>query len=356
MFKDKLNYKLVNFLLLLIICYIGISTIDWWSGIINKFISILFPFVVAFSIAYALYPLVKKIENKGVRKNLAITLVVTLMSSLIAGVFLITIPLVYDQLITLSKLLGEVITDFSLRFSLDLGSFEEGIISGLNDAISNVGKYVSTGTLQLVGKSVSFITKFIIIYIVSIYFLAGMEKIRENIKFLLKKRRDRSFVFVKAIDKDLGQYLHGLVIFMIIQLFEYCFLFWIVGHPNWLLLGVLASITTIIPYFGGLVTNIVAVILASVVSTPVFIATLIICIVAPNIDGYIISPKVYGKTNNISALWTIFSVFVGGTLFGVVGIIISLPLYIVINRTYHFFKEDIIDKIDDIKEQKKRSY
>lgn len=356
MFKDKLNYKLVNILLLLIICYIGISTIDWWSGIINKFISILFPFIVAFAIAYALHPLVRKLESKGIRKNLAIALVVTLISSLIIGIFVITIPLVYGQLITLSKLIGEVITDFSLRFSLDLGGFENTIINVLNDTIASVGKYVSAGTLQLVGKSVNFITKFIIIYIVSIYFLSSMENIRKNIKFLLKKRRDRSFSFIKAIDGDLGQYLQGLLIFMIIQLFEYCFLFWIVGHPNWLLLGILASVTTIVPYFGGLVTNIVAVILASVVSTPVFFATLSICIVAPNIDGYIISPKVYGKTNNISALWTIFSVFVGGALFGIVGIIVSLPLYIIINRAYHFFKEDIIDKIDDIKEQKKRSY
>ena len=140
---------------------------------------------------------------------------------------------------------------------------------------------------------------------------------------------------------------------MVIQLFEYCFLFFIVGHPNWLLLGILASITTVIPYFGGLITNIIAVILASVVSTPVFIATLVICLVFPNIDGYVISPRVYGKTNNINPLWTIFSVFVGGALFGFFGILIALPAYIVINRTYHFFEDDIKDKIDDIKTTKK---
>jgi predicted PurR-regulated permease PerM len=127
----------------------------------------------------------------------------------------------------------------------------------------------------------------------------------------------------------------------------------VIGHPNWLILGILASVTTVIPYFGGLVTNIIAVILASVVSTPVFIATLAICVICPNIDGYIISPKIYGRTNHINPLWTIFAIFVGGALFGFVGILIALPVYIIINRAYHFFKDDIKDKIDDIKINKK---
>lgn len=355
MLRDKLNFKLLNLLILLVIFYIAISTIDWWGGIISKLISILFPFMISFAIAYALYPLVRKLQDKGVRKTLAVTLVVVLASMFLFGLIIVTVPLVYDQLITLSMLIADVLTDVSTRFAVDLGGFEDSVIGILNDIISGVGKYVSTGTLNIVGKSVDFITKAIIIYIVSIYFLAGMDDIRKNIKLLVRKRGNRSLSYIRAIDKELGSYLQGLVIFMVIQLFEYCFLFWVVGHPNWLLLGILASITTVVPYFGGLITNIIAVILASVVSTPVFIKTLVICLVCPNIDGYIISPKVYGRTNNISQLGTIFSVFVGGALFGFIGIVVALPLYIIINRSYCFFKEDIKDKIVDFKQIKEKN-
>ena len=169
--------------------------------------------------------------------------------------------------------------------------------------------------------------------------------------------RKKTFEYVKVLDKELGQYLNGLAIFIGIQFVEYTLLFKIIGHPNWLLLGILAALTTVIPYFGGLITNIVAVILASVVSTPLFIATLVICLVFPNIDGYIISPKVYGKTNNINAMWTIFAVVAGGTLFGIPGIMLSLPVYIAINCTFNFFKEDIYDKVARIqsKEKEKKS-
>ena len=63
MFKDKLNYKLINLLTLLIIFYIAISTTSWWGSVISKLISIIFPFLIAFSIAYAFYPLVRKLQK-----------------------------------------------------------------------------------------------------------------------------------------------------------------------------------------------------------------------------------------------------------------------------------------------------
>lgn len=348
MFKNKLNYKLLNILMLVVILFLGFKTFEYWSGIVGKIISILIPFIISFAIAYSLYPCVRKLEQKGVRKGIAVWVVVILILVVIVALFSVTIPLIYEQLISLSKMIGQVATDLSTKFEINLGGFEDTINGTLNKLISNVGEYISTGTIDFVSKSVDVLTKTIIIIIVSIYLLVDMDKIRIRAKTILKRINPRAFDYVKCVDNELGNYLQGLVIFMVIQLFEYSFLFGIVGHPNWLLLGILASLTTVIPYFGGLATNIIAVILASVVSPKLFIATMIICLVFPNIDGYIISPKVYGKTNNINPIWSIFSVFVGGALLGVLGIVIALPTYIVLNCTYNFFKKDIYGKIDDL--------
>ena len=86
----------------------------------------------------------------------------------------------------------------------------------------------------------------------------------------------KGYDYVKALDDEMGNYLQGLAIFMLVQLFEYALLFKIVGHPSWLLLGILACVTTVIPYFGGIFTNLIAVVTASVISTKLFIITLII--------------------------------------------------------------------------------
>ena len=83
-----------------------------------------------------------------------------------------------------------------------------------------------------------------------------------------------------------------------------------------------------------------------------FILTLIVAFICPNIDGYLISPRVYGKTNNIPALVTIFAAFAGGILYGVVGIVIALPAAIIILSTYKFYEDEITDKIEEMKKQK----
>lgn len=346
MLKNKLNYKLLNILMLAAVIYLALITMDYWWGFIGKIISIIFPFVIAFAIAYAFYPAVRKLQQKGVRKNLAVTIVILIVFILLVSILSVTVHLFYDQLVVLSGIIGDVITDISNKFSINLGEFRDTINGVMDNIIKGAGQYLSNGTINFVNKSIDFLTKFIIVAIVSIYFLVDMENIRNNVKSFLKRRKSNQYELVKSMDKELGQYLSGLAIFMVIQFFEYSILFWIVGHPNWLLLGILASITTIIPYFGGLITNVIAVVLASVVSVPLFIATLVICLVFPNIDGYIISPKVYGKTNNINPLWTIFAVFAGGALYGFIGIVIALPLYIIINCIFNFYKDDIQEKIN----------
>ena len=168
-----------------------------------------------------------------------------------------------------------------------------------------------------------------------------MEKFRSGFKGVLLNNNKRIYEYLKCMDIEITNYLKGLEIFMVIQLFEYSLIFFIIGHPNWLILGLLACLTTIIPYFGGLITNIIAIILASVVSFPLVIMTTIICLIFPQLDGYLISPKVYGKTNNVNPLITIMAVSIGGTLAGFVGIIIALPCYLLIRTTYNFFKTDL---------------
>jgi predicted PurR-regulated permease PerM len=352
MFKNKLNYKLLNILIFAIIIYIVLLTSNYWMIVVSKIASIAIPFIIAFAIAYSFYPIVKKLRGKGLSNGLSVTIVAGSVIFVFTVLLIITVPLLYDQLIILSQSIASVISDIQTKFAVNLGDFSKTVDGILNGLIESLGQMVSNGAGQLLNNSIGFLSNTIIILILSIYFLADMEKIRREVKKLLMrdKKHKRLFSYVKTVDNQLVNYLLGLVLFMAIHFVEYSVLFLIIGHPNWLLLGMLAAVTTIIPYFGGLIANIIAVILASVVSLPLFIATLVICLIFPNIDGYVIQPKIFGKTNNMSAFATIFAVVAGGSLFGIPGIIIALPAYIILSTTFNFFKEDIYAKLEDIKD------
>ena len=349
MFKNKLNYKIINLAALMLLLYIGITNIGIWWGIFVKCIKVLAPFIVGFAFAYALTPLVRFLDKKLPRW--AALLIVILGSVLVLfGIIAITLPLLYDQLRLLIKMLIEVFNNFSDKFNVNIGSFEIKVTDYLNEILKSIGNVTSATTMDILGKSFDFIGKFIVGFVGFVYFLMDMNKIRSRVKELLLSVNKRSFKYIKCMDEEITNYLKGLGIFMVIQLVEYSLLFFIIGHPNWLILGVLACITTVIPYFGGLITNIIAIILASVVSLPLVIATTIICLIFPQLDGYVISPKVYGKTNNVNPLITIMAVSIGGTIAGVTGIIVALPIYLSIRETYHFFKKDLKEGIDKVKE------
>lgn len=350
--KNKINYKLINILIGLLI----ISLLYWisglWLGIFEKIMAILFPFIIAFAIAYALNPFCKKLTNCGFPRWLAVGIIYFLIIGFTVLIGIIVVPMFYDQVVLFLSNISAVITDISSKYELDLGIIQTSLSDISSDLLKDVGSHISDGAITIVNTSISFLTNLIIILIVSVYLLFDMDKIRNYIKKKLKKGKKRIYNYVKTLDCEVNNYFSGLLKNIIIQFFEYTTIFFLIGHPNYLILGILAAVTTIIPYFGGLIINILALLIASVVSTKLFIATLIVCLICPNIDGYIISPRVYGKTNQLHPLVNIFAVFAGGILGGFWGIVISLPIAIILLATYRFFKGDINDKIEVIKERK----
>ena len=347
--ENKINFKLVNIALIVLIIVLLYTISGLWFGIIGKIWNILFPFVLGFTIAYALYPFVRKLQDNNFPKWLSIAIVCFITLGFLVLIGILVVPMLYDQILLFTNNITTFITDISSKYELNLGVLQTSVKDISSQIIGYVGKYISDGALNILNTSISIITNGIITLCVSIYFLMDMDKIRGFIKTKVREYDDKWYLYLRRIDREVGNYFSGLGKNIVIQFFEYTILFFLVGHPNYLILGILASVTTIIPYFGGLITNILALLIASVINVKLFILTLIICLVCPNIDGYIIGPKVYGKTNQLHPLVNIFAVFAGGIIGGFWGIVVALPVAIVLIATYKFFKEDINTKIDKIK-------
>lgn len=350
--KNKLNYRLINLLLVMVIAYIVIATNQYWGSFFLKIFNVLLPFFIAFVFAYVLNPFVKFLERKGVRKNLAVGIIILVVLTAVIGILWITLPMVYDQLLLFAKSIVEFFQDISSKFDVNLGDIQFKVTDILNGLIEQIGTYVSTGTIDILGKSVNVIANIFIILVVGIYFLLDMDKIRESIKRTLKSFSKKAFQFVKRLDTEVGNYFHGFFILMLVTLIEYSVLYRLVGHPNWMIMGVLMAVLSIIPYFGGIIGNCIGIITASVVSTPVLVGTVLICLIFANVDGYIISPRIYGKTNDLNPIAIIFSMTICGALLGIIGIIAAIPLYITVRCAYQFYKKDIKEKLEDMKENK----
>ena len=353
MIKNKLDFKLINLALIVLIIYLMYSTGNLWIGIASKIWKIIMPFFFAFIVAYALHPVVKSFEKRKLPKGLSIFIVIAIVVGIIIFVGCLVAPVFINQLTSLFNSIMVFVKELSLDFDLNLGSIQDSLNSTFNEIISKIGKDVSEGAINFIGGSIDVLSNLIIGFSASIYFLIDMDNMRSWVKKTLIKKSKRMFKYIKIIDNEMKNYLIGFLKVMVISFFEYTIVFLLIRHPNALLLGTLAAIANVIPYFGGLFTNIIAVVTAFVINPLLFIKTIIAFVVLSAIDGYLINPLVYGKTNKIHPIIVILSVFAGGILFGITGIVISLPLAIILLATYKFFEGDITDKIEDIKEGKK---
>lgn len=350
---NKVNYKLVNILLIiLIVCLLYIIK-DLWLGLFGKILAIFAPFLIGFAVAYALHPYCKKLEGYGLPKWLSMGIIYFILFGFLIVMCITVVPLFYDQMVLFLSNISAVITDVSSKFEVDLGVLQQSVSSISGDIIKSIGTYISDGAINILNASINVITNLIIVVAASVYFLWDMDKIRIGLKHYLQRKKDRIYRYFKRLDIEISNYFIGLLKTILIQFVEYTIVFALIGHPNYLILSILAAVTTIIPYFGGLLVNILAVIIASVVNTKLLVLTILVCIICPNIDGYVIGPKVYGKTNQLPSLVNIFAVFAGGILGGFWGIVVSLPVAIIILATYRFFEEDINHKIVTRKKKNK---
>ena len=155
-----------------------------------------------------------------------------------------------------------------------------------------------TTYISCVGTSLNILSKFLIGAAAFVYFLIDMDKIRNGIRNFFKKRTIKTFNYVKELDNQMRRYLSGLLKVMLISIVEYTLAYTLIGHPNALLLGFLAGVANLIPYFGGMANNTLAAITAFVVSPTLFIKTIITFIVLSMIDSYDINANKYFNDRN----------------------------------------------------------
>jgi len=349
--KNRLDYKLINIAILVLIIFLIYQTSDLWLGTLGILSKITFPFLIAFAVAYALYPFVKYLQEHKLPRKLSILLVVLLVLATFGITIFMVSPLLFDQLGSLFNSIITFIKEVSLEYDIDFGPLQNTLSDSFNDIIKTLGKYISDGAITFIGVSVNYLSIAFIAIASAIYFLIDMDKIRERVKEYFKNKK-KTYNYVRELDHAMKNYLTGFIKIVFITLFEYSIAFLIIGHPNAILLGFLAAICSLIPYFGGMFTNIIAAITAFVISPSLFIKTVIVFVILSAIDSYIINPSVYGKTNEIHPLVVILAVFAGGKICGVFGIILSLPVAIMLITTYNYYKRDINEKVEKTKRKK----
>lgn len=383
--SNKLYIKYgVIIIFIAIVAVLAVKIIAYWDFIldflvleVSEFFSIIAPIFYAILLAYLLYQPIKYIDkflyncfnskNDKIKKYNKLIRFISVLIML--GVVVILLILVYNFLIPpMLRSINEIIHSLP-EFQAQLRTWTNELVQQLNskninvqntghlsgDIIDKVG-VVAQGALNTVfslfSNLSSIVLDTVVTIILTVYFLID----RERLIYQLRRIRDVLFpprigrgisIFIHDLDDIVGGFLVGEVLDSIIVGIVSALLLLLIRHPFAILIGVIAGVTNIIPYVGPIIGAALAFFFGIFTSIPLGIAGAVLLLLYQQIDGNFVQPKIVGDKIGLSPVWVLIAVLIGGSYFGALGMILSMPfaglLRIYFNRysDYKRLKEKI---------------
>ena len=359
----KLNSQVITFIFIVLLLIIY-KSLDNFSKI-TDFFFILFetikPFITAFVIAYILNMPCKSIEKllnksrvkylKKYSRGISILIVYILAILIITVTVRSIVPAIYENILDLYKNAAVYIEQIVAYINMLLDDFEfiislESITTALLNYITKIDVTEFSKYAQGVISFTSGVMNSFISIIASVYMLIDSRRIIRSLKrfiaiFSSEETSDKISDFFKRINDIFSKYIYckllegtivGIIATIILN---------IIGVKYALVLGIFIGILNLIPYFGSIISTI-CVVLITLVTGGIYQAlwTLVSLIVLEQVDGNIIGPKILNNVLEIRPLWVIFAVTVFGSLFGVVGMLLSVPVMVVVKMIAKEFLEN----------------
>ncbi len=351
--KFKQQLFLVAFGIILFAALMNLGAVMKFLG---KGIDIIFPILVGFLIAFVLNvpmngfenlfdKITKKTKKKPKKKRirflsvlstyLSILLFIILIVTLVIPALVSSVTNIYNLVVDKFPIWVEYLKQYDIDTeqlikwfeTFDLKSFIKNISIGAGSMLSVAAKFVS--------NIFSGFATFSIALIISIYALLYKDELlRQCDKLASSFINEKVYKYTKHIidllNKTYANFLSGqcleacilgILMFVVLSIFRI---------PYAGLIGVLAAVTSFIPYIGATFACILGTFLVLITEPQKAVLCLIVYLVTQYIENQFIYPHVVGTSVGLSPLWTLVAVLIGGEMFGLFGMIFFIPLMAVI--------------------------
>ncbi len=338
------------------------------SAVFTSIGDILAPVTIGGVIAYLCNPIMRfyeyivfgKMKKGGLHHGLSLLMTVLTVFGLFAGLLALILPELInsirhlidnsgtylESLLTYANSIIQTITA-KLPIEIDISTPEklvaelEKYIGSTSDILNKILGFV--GDLNAVDGIWNFIltlfTAFKNLFLglfIAFYILSSKEKrsaqVRKARAALLNEKQDKKLTeVVKLVDKTFGGFIKGLLLdavavgvitYIMLSIFE-------VSEYN-LLIAAICAVTNIIPVFGPFIGAIPSALIVLITNPSKLLVFIILILVIQQIDGNILVPRIQGSNTGISSLAVLIAITVMGSLFGIMGMIIGVPLFAVI--------------------------
>lgn len=306
------------------------------------------PFIVAFALAYLLDPIVDKMETWKISRTVSVVFLLLVFFSICLGAGILLFPILQLQAENLAKNLPEyirVVQEWVQPLLQRFVGMEHGKIQEfLNEGLARFGElpikilgFVSKFLWDSVSNLFSIVLmvfNIIIIPVVMFYLLRDFDAINAKLLNLIPSRlRERTLEIVGDIDRVLASFVRGQMMVALLMGVLYSIGLFFCETPLSLTIGFIAGLANLVPYLGIIVGFIPAAVLTYLQTQDWTLLFGVVGVFAAvqALEGMVITPRILGENIGLHPVAVLFAVLLGGDLFGLVGIILGVPVVAVLN-------------------------
>ncbi len=349
--------KIIGVTTFAILLYVGLQHLDVVLVTLAFGFNLIFPFILGAAIAFIINVPMRAIEirlfQKGKRQSTVIvklkrpvSLIITLI--IVIGVIMTVVFLVVPEIMNTFRTLGLYLPSFFTRaeynyqslverfpilkdyLNLDSLNWQE-VLRDIYTFILDSGAEMLESTVNVAGSIFGGMFDFFLGFIFAIYILVQKEKLGQQVRKLLyaylsEKMVDRILSISTLAEGIFSRFLSGqcleaailgLLFFIAMSIFKF---------PYALMISVTIGFTALIPIFGALIGCFIGTFLILIVNPITALLFIVMFIIIQQIEGNFIYPHVVGGSVGLPSMWVLVAVTIGGSAFGVTGMLIFIPL------------------------------
>lgn len=330
-------------ILLILLILLLFTKVSYLFEPVWQFLAIVgLPIILAGILYYLMNPTVDYLERKGIKRIYSIFGLFVLVVGLIVWGVVVIIPKIQEQsmsfadnlpgyLTIIENKVNEILSDpiFS-QVQDQIEASNEKLISSLTDIVQNLSRSTIQNLGSFFGAVATIVLAVITMPFILFYLLKDGRKLAPYfVKFLPTKMRQPSLIVLKEMNDQVSSYIRGQLTVAFAVAVMFMIGFSIIGLDYAITLGIAAGFLNLIPYLGSFLAMIPAVFLGIVGGPVLLIQVLIVFVIEQTIEGRLISPLVLGNELSIHPVTILLVLLTSGKLFGLVGVILGIPVYAV---------------------------
>ncbi len=334
-------------------------------AILKKIFSVLAPFIFGFCLAFVLNLILRPLEKLWARiwkkarrqelvrrtsRPVCLVLSIVLLLAFLFAVCFIVLPRLVETILDFVQRLPAALADLeawwlSLQDSLDrfgivlpqfsLGQQNTDMLDRLLDIVKNGGQALLDTTVNVTSAIASAVVDIVVGFVFSVYLLAGKERLKAQVKKLVSATLPETsaqtlFAFTGRANVTFTSFVTGQLTEAFI-LGMLCFIGMLIfGFPYASVISVLIGTMALIPIFGAFIGTVIGALLILAVAPIKALWFVVFILILQQIEGNVIYPHVVGKSVGLPGIWVLFAVTIGGSIFGVLGMLLAVPVFSIV--------------------------